>query len=140
VVKTLHESVRHQIEKKNHVYATKAHKANMSSSPVIRFGYICVRRDIRTIENQSYNHEEMGHDNTYKVDLSGEYDVSATFNIYDLTLFDVGDDSRSNPNTKRNFRIRFLLVYLGLLKGDKSDSTIFRIIIFGFLLFLIFSS
>ena len=120
-MKTLHESVRHQIGKKNRVYATKAHKANMSSSPVIRFGCICVRRDIRTIENQSYNHEEMGHDNAYKVDLSGEYDVSATFNIYYLTLFDVGDDSRSNPNTKRNFRIRFLLVYLELLKGDKSD-------------------
>jgi hypothetical protein len=32
------------------------------------------------------------------------------------------------------------LVYLGLLKGDKSDSCIFRMIIFGFLLFLLFSS
>ena len=52
-------------------------------------------------------------DNAYKVDLSGEYGVSATFNVSDLTLFDVGDDSRSNPfeergddanqpNTKRN--------------------------------------
>jgi hypothetical protein len=29
--------------------------------------------------------------------LPGEYGVSATFNISDLTLFDVGDDSRSNP-------------------------------------------
>jgi hypothetical protein len=32
-------------------------------------------------------------DNVYKVDLLGEYDVSATFNIFDLLLFDVSDDS-----------------------------------------------
>jgi len=36
-------------------------------------------------------------DNVYKVDLPGEYDVSAIFNVADLSLFDVGDDSRSNP-------------------------------------------
>jgi hypothetical protein len=36
-------------------------------------------------------------DTTYKVDMLGEYGVSATFNVSDLTLFDVGDDSRSNP-------------------------------------------
>jgi hypothetical protein len=33
------------------------------------------------------------------------------------------------------FQIRFLLVYLRLLKGDKSDSSIFTMIIFEFLLF-----
>jgi hypothetical protein len=32
------------------------------------------------------------------------------------------------------FRLDFL-VYLGLLNGDKSDFSIFRIVIFGFLLF-----
>jgi len=36
------------------------------------------------------------------------------------------------------FQIRFSLVYLGLLKGDKSDSTKFRMVIFGFLLLLLF--
>ena len=35
-------------------------------------------------------------DNTYKVDLLGEYGVSATFNVSDLFSFDAGDDSRSN--------------------------------------------
>jgi len=38
--------------------------------------------------------------NAYIVDLSSEYSVSATFNVYDLTLFDVGDDSMSNPFEK----------------------------------------
>jgi hypothetical protein len=40
-------------------------------------------------------------DNAYKVDLLGEYGVSATFNVSNLTLFDVGDDSRWNPFKER---------------------------------------
>ncbi|CAA2999802.1 Hypothetical predicted protein, partial [Olea europaea subsp. europaea] len=36
-------------------------------------------------------------DNAYKVDLLGEYNVSATFNVSDLSLFDVGLDSGMNP-------------------------------------------
>jgi len=40
-------------------------------------------------------------DNAYKVDLPGEYGVSATFNVSDLTMFDVGDDSRLNPFEER---------------------------------------
>ena len=35
-------------------------------------------------------------DNAYKLDLPGEYNVSATFNVFDLSPFDVGDDSRMN--------------------------------------------
>jgi len=34
--------------------------------------------------------------NTYKVDLSGEYDVSVTLNVADLTLFDTSFHSRLN--------------------------------------------
>ena len=40
-------------------------------------------------------------DNTYKVDLRGEYGVNATFYVAYLSLFDVGDDSRSNPFEER---------------------------------------
>ncbi|KAI5652948.1 hypothetical protein M9H77_30135 [Catharanthus roseus] len=37
-------------------------------------------------------------ENAYKVDLPGHCNVSATFNISDLSLFDIGDgDSRKNP-------------------------------------------
>jgi hypothetical protein len=44
---------------------------------------------------------KMINDNAYKVDLPGEYGVSATFNVFYLSLFDEGDNSRSNPFKKR---------------------------------------
>ncbi|XP_062115055.1 uncharacterized protein LOC133829215 [Humulus lupulus] len=37
-------------------------------------------------------------DNAYRLDLPGEYNVSATFNVSDLSPFDAGDDLRSNPS------------------------------------------
>ena len=40
-------------------------------------------------------------DNAYKLDLSGEYNISATFNVFDLSPFDIGDDSRMNPFEER---------------------------------------
>jgi hypothetical protein len=41
-------------------------------------------------------------DNAYKVDLSSKYGVSSTFNVSDLTLFDISDeDSRSNHFKER---------------------------------------
>jgi hypothetical protein len=71
VVKTLHKSVRQQIEKGNRVYATKARGANMLSfSSAIGFGCICARRDFRPIGNQSYNHEEMGHFRSFKESMT----------------------------------------------------------------------
>jgi len=33
--------------------------------------------------------------------LLGEYSVSTPFNVFDLTMFDVGDESRSNPFEER---------------------------------------
>ena len=40
-------------------------------------------------------------DNAYKLDLPGEYNVSATFNVSDHFPFDVGEDSRMNPFEER---------------------------------------
>ena len=36
-------------------------------------------------------------DNAYKLDLPGEYNVRAIFNVSDLIHVDVGDDLRINP-------------------------------------------
>ena len=36
-------------------------------------------------------------DNAYKLDLSGKYNISATFNVSDLSPLDVGDNLRMNP-------------------------------------------
>ena len=40
-------------------------------------------------------------DNAYKLDLPGEYNVSATFNVSYLSPFDVGEDLRTNPFEER---------------------------------------
>ena len=44
---------------------------------------------------------ERVNDNAYKLDLPGEYNISATFNVADLSPFDAGTDSRSNPFEER---------------------------------------
>ena len=35
-------------------------------------------------------------DNAYKLDFPSKYNVSSTFNVTDLSPFDVGDDLRTN--------------------------------------------
>ena len=40
-------------------------------------------------------------DNAYKLDLPGEYNISATFNVSDLSPFDVGDNLRTNHFKER---------------------------------------
>jgi hypothetical protein len=39
--------------------------------------------------------------NAYKLDISSEYNINATFNVSDLSPFDVGDDLRTNPFKER---------------------------------------
>jgi hypothetical protein len=43
----------------------------------------------------------MTNNNAYKLDLQGEFNISAIFNVSNHSPFDVGDDSRTNPFEKR---------------------------------------
>lgn len=70
----------------------------MFLNPKIRFGCTCIRKGFLCKRNQNYNLKEIDffkswrNDNAYKLDFSSTYDnVSATFNVVDLSLFDVGD-------------------------------------------------
>ena len=40
-------------------------------------------------------------DNAYKLDLPGQYNISVTFNVSDLSPFDVGDNLRTNHFKER---------------------------------------
>lgn len=46
--------------------------------------------------NELFQVLESVNNNAYKVDLLYEYRVSATFNVFYLSLFDLGDDLRMN--------------------------------------------
>lgn len=64
--------------------------------------------------------------------------ISESFSYKD-SLFILATKRKEDFRINSTFRSDFL-VYLGLLNGDKFDSSIFRMVIFGFLLFLLFSS
>ena len=111
MVKKLHESVRQHIEKKNEQYANKANKGRRQ---VIfepsDWVWVHMRKKRFPAHRRSKLHPrgdgsfqvlERINDNAYKLDLPGEYNISVTFNVSDLSLFDVGDDSRSNPFKER---------------------------------------
>jgi hypothetical protein len=56
---------------------------------------------------------------------------------YKDSLFILATTRKEDFIINSSFRSDFL-VYLRLLKGEKSDSSIFRMVIFGFLLFFFF--
>jgi hypothetical protein len=111
MVKKLHESVRQHIEKKNEQYANKANKGRRQV--IFEPGdwvWVHMRKERFPARRRSKLHPrgdgpfqvlERINDNAYKLDLPGEYNISATFNVSNLSLFDVGDDSRSNPFEER---------------------------------------
>ena len=54
-------------------------------------------------ENESFQILEKINDNSYKVDLPSEYSVSVISMFFYLSLFDVGDDSWTNPFEERGW-------------------------------------
>ncbi|KAH9650499.1 hypothetical protein KPL70_026409 [Citrus sinensis] len=82
IVKQIHEKAKFNIERRTKQYAKQAHKGKSKLLP---------RGD------GLFQVLERINDNAYKLDLPGEYNVSATFNVSDLIPFDVGDDLRTNP-------------------------------------------
>ena len=111
MVRQLHEGVRMQIEKKNRLYASKANKGR--KLVVFQPGdwvWVHMRKERFPNQRKSklqprgdgpFQVLERINDNAYKIDLPGEYSVSATFNVADLTLFETDIDSRSNPFEER---------------------------------------
>ena len=111
MVKKLHESVRQHIEKKNEQYATKANKSRQQV--LFEPGdwvWVHMRKERFPARKRSKLHPrrdgpfqvlERINDNAYKLDLPGEYNISATFNVSNLSPFDVGDDLRMNPFEER---------------------------------------
>jgi hypothetical protein len=63
----------------------------------------------------------------------GFINISESFSYKD-SLFILATTRKEDFRINSTFKSDFL-VYLRLLKGDKYDSSIFRMIIFGFLLF-----
>ncbi|KAK8600731.1 hypothetical protein V6N12_050582 [Hibiscus sabdariffa] len=79
-VKKMHQQVKENLERRTQQYETRANKGKKRV----------------TFEVGDWIVEKVN-DNAYKVDLPGEYNVSATFNISDLTPFIDSADLRSNP-------------------------------------------
>ena len=70
---------------------------------VIEFGYIwewslIQRRSKLLLRGDGlFQVTERINDNTYKLDLPSEYNVSASFNVANLPPSDVGEDLKTNP-------------------------------------------
>ncbi|XP_038983993.1 uncharacterized protein LOC103716477 [Phoenix dactylifera] len=109
--KQLHERVKQHIEKKNEQYASKASKGR--KQVVFEpddWVWVHMRKERFPAQRKCklnprgdgpFQVLEKINDNAYKIDLSGEYNISATFNIADLYPFDIGHDSRMNPFEER---------------------------------------
>jgi hypothetical protein len=109
LVKSIHEKVLIQIAQKNEKFASQANKGwrRVIFEPG-DWVWVHMRKERFPAHRRTKLHPwGDGHfqildkindfPDEYKVDLPGEYNVSATFNVSDLSPYDAGDDSRSNP-------------------------------------------
>jgi hypothetical protein len=106
-VKQLHERARLNIERRTEQYIKQANKGRHKL--VFEPGdwvWLHMRKERFPAQRRSkllprgdgpFQVLERINNNAYKLDLPGEYNISATFNVTDLSPFDVGDDLRTNP-------------------------------------------
>ncbi|XP_070054636.1 uncharacterized protein [Nicotiana tomentosiformis] len=104
--KIIHEQTRLAIEKRNEQTSLRKNKGR--KQVIFKPGdlvWVHFRKEKFPSKRNSKLHprgdgpfqvlERIG-DNAYKLDLPGEFQVSATFNVTDLSLFDVGSNSGTN--------------------------------------------
>jgi hypothetical protein len=106
-VKQIHEKARLNIERRTDQYVTQANKGRRQLVFEPRdWVWLHMRKERFPAKRCSkllprgdgpFQVLERINDNAYKLDLPGEYNVSATFNVTDLSPFDVGGDLRANP-------------------------------------------
>ncbi|KAA0057648.1 putative polyprotein [Cucumis melo var. makuwa] len=113
-IKTLHKEIKERIEKKNQKPVTRKNQGRKEL--IFKPGdwvWVHLRKE-RFPDQRKSKLQQRGDDpfqvlerinnNAYKLDLRGKYNVSSTFNVADLTLFDVGNedlDLRTNPSKER---------------------------------------
>ncbi|XP_027067804.2 uncharacterized protein [Coffea arabica] len=127
-VRTLHEKVHTNIERRTAQYAQQANKNRRKL--VFEPGdwiWLHLRKERFPKQRQiklsprgdgSFQVVERNNDNVYRLDLLGEYHVSATFNVADLSPFLAGDkhDLRSNPSQEEGNDANDQAAY-----GDQAD-------------------
>jgi hypothetical protein len=124
-VKMIHEKARLNIERRTKQYV---HQANKGRKKIVFEPGDWVWLDLRKDRFPEKRHSkllprgdgpfqvvERINDNAYKLDLPGEYGVSASFNVADLSPFDVGDDWRANPSQEgENDELDMLIIHMGM--------------------------
>ena len=105
-VKQIHEKAKQHIERRTEQYVKQANKGR--KKVIFEPGdwvWLHMRKDRFPEQRRSklqprgagpFRVLERINDNAYKLELPGEYGVSASFNVSDLSSFDVGDDLRAN--------------------------------------------
>lgn len=106
-VKKIHEEARQHILKRNEQAAAHANKGR--KEVIFQPGdlvWVHFRKErfpsqrkskLNPRGNGPYEVLEKINDNAYKIDLKGEFDISSTFNVSDLSPFYADLDSRTNP-------------------------------------------
>ncbi|KAG8482833.1 hypothetical protein CXB51_024109 [Gossypium anomalum] len=110
-VKHLHQKVKANIEARTEQYVRKANKGR--KQVIFEPGdwvWVHMRKERFPAQRKSkllprgdgpFQVLERINDNSYKLDLPGEYNVSATFNVVDLSFYDIGDDLGANRFEER---------------------------------------